>query len=76
MTTETLKNLVIKVGAWPEQDQQELADFARVIEARRAGLYQVSDAERAALAEGLGQADAYDFVPDAELAAALKRSRA
>jgi len=75
MATNILKDLVQQAGDWPEQDQQELADFARVIEARRTGLYRVTDAERAAIAEGLAEAEAGDFVSDAELAAAHKRQR-
>lgn len=73
MTTQTTMELLAEVGTWPAEDQQELADFARVIEARRTGAYRVSAAERAAILEGLEQADRGEFVPDAEIAALDKR---
>ncbi len=73
MSTETLKDLMRSAEAWPAEDQQELADYARVIEARRAGLYKVSDAERAAIAEGIAEADRGEFAADELVAVANKR---
>ena len=32
------KQILQKVAGWPEEDQQELAEIAREIEARRAGI--------------------------------------
>jgi len=49
---------------WPVEDQQELAEYAREIEARRTGVYSMSDDERAAVGEGLAQADRGEFVTD------------
>ncbi len=40
-----------KVATWPEEDQQELAELAREIEARRNGVYELSEDERTAIAE-------------------------
>lgn len=40
-----------KVARWPEEDQEELAELAREIEARRTGVYVLSDDERAAIAD-------------------------
>jgi hypothetical protein len=34
---------------WPQQYQEELAEYAREIQARRTGVYIVSDEERAAI---------------------------
>ena len=62
-----------RAGNWPAEDQRELADYARVIEARRSGLYRLSADERAAIREGLAQADRGEFVPDAEVADQDKR---
>lgn len=63
MTTETLQRLIEDVASWPDEDQRELAEYARAIHARRStGRYLVSDEERAALAEAVGQADRGEFV--------------
>jgi hypothetical protein len=51
------KTLLEQVASWPQQDQEELAEYAREIEARRAGVYVLSDEEWADLQEGLAQAD-------------------
>jgi hypothetical protein len=45
------KEILQKVADWPEEDQQELAELAREIEARRTGVYVLSDEERAAIAD-------------------------
>jgi hypothetical protein len=75
MASKTLKTLAQQVDGWPEQDQQELANVARVIEAQRSGLYLIADDEPAALVEGISQADTGDFFSDAKFAAAHKRHR-
>ena len=67
------KSLLEKVESWPEEDQEELAEYAREIEARRTGVYTMSDDERAAVRRGLAQADRGEFVPDDFVAAADKR---
>lgn len=45
----TVKNMLERAAAWPEEDQEELAALAREIEARRTGIYPLSDEERAAI---------------------------
>ena len=67
MPTDRLDDLVRRAADWPEEDIRELATYARAIEARRAGVYQVSDEEWAAIEEGLRQAEAGDFVADKDL---------
>ncbi len=62
-----VKDLLRQVEAWPAEDQQELADVARVIEARRTGVYRLSDDERAAVREGMAAARRGEFVPDEEM---------
>jgi predicted transcriptional regulator len=69
----TTKKLLEQVASWPEQDQEELAEYAREIEARRTGVYVVSDDEWADLQEGIAQADRGEFVPDDVVAKADKR---
>jgi hypothetical protein len=71
--TPTTKTLLEQVAAWPQQDQDELAEYAREIEARRTGVYVLSDEEWADLQEGIGQADRREFVPDDVVAKADKR---
>jgi predicted transcriptional regulator len=71
--TPKLKNLLNRAESWPENDQDELADIAREIEARRTGVYVLSDDEREAVEEGLAQADRGEFASDDEVAALWKR---
>ena len=59
-----LEDMIKKAENWPREDQEKLAEFAREIEARRTGTYVMSDAERAAVREGLAQADRGEFVSD------------
>ncbi|MGZ8300862.1 MAG: hypothetical protein ACXWU5_10825 [Rhodoplanes sp.] len=76
MTINTLLEELIKhAETWPQEDQEEFAVYAREIEARRTGLFVMSDDERAAANEGLVQADGDVFVPDERLAEADKRHR-
>jgi hypothetical protein len=48
MTKEQINAVLESVRSWPQQDQEELADLAREIEARRTGVYTMTDEERAA----------------------------
>jgi len=48
MNTDT-KKLLERVASWPQEDQDELAEVAAEIEARRAGTYRLSDDEGAAV---------------------------
>ncbi len=70
---KTLEDVMKKAENWPSEDQEELAEFAREIEARRTGVYVMSDAEHAAVREGLAQADRGEFVADDVVAKADKR---
>jgi hypothetical protein len=44
-----VKTILERVMSWPAEDQEELAEIARGIEARRTGVYRLSDDERAAI---------------------------
>jgi predicted transcriptional regulator len=61
----TLKDVLEHAATWPQEDQDKLAEYAREIEARRTGIYTLSDDERLAVAKGLAEADRGEFVPDA-----------
>ena len=73
MTKEQIDAVLESVRSWPEQDQEELVEVAREIEARRTGVYVMSDEERAAVREGLEKARRGEFVPDDEMDAFWKR---
>jgi hypothetical protein len=49
MTKEQIDAVLEGVRSWPEEDQEELIEIAREIEARRTGVYVLSDDERAAI---------------------------
>jgi predicted transcriptional regulator len=68
-----LKEVLEHAESWPLEDQQELAEYAREIEARRTGIYTMSDDERVTVANGLAEADRGEFVPDEIIAEADKR---
>ena len=63
----SVKDILRKVESWPEEDQQELAEVARIIEARRTGIFRLSDEERAAVREGMAAARRGEFAPDDEI---------
>ena len=49
MTKEQINAVLEGVRSWPQEDQEELAELAREIEARRTGVYVLSEDERAAI---------------------------
>ena len=53
--TKNLKEVLERTETWPEEDQEELAEYVRDIEARRTGVYNASAEELAAIDEALGQ---------------------
>jgi len=65
--TKKLKDLLERAETWPEQDQEELAEYSREIEARRTGIYVLSDDERVAVDEGLSQLRRGQFVSEKEM---------
>jgi hypothetical protein len=68
-----LRELLEKTASWPEEDQEELAEAATEIEARRTGRYALTDAELAAVSEGLQQVQRGEFVSDVEMQSFWKR---
>jgi hypothetical protein len=73
MTTKTLQDVLEHAATWPLEDQDELAEYAREIEARRTGIYTMSDGERIAVSRAMAQADRGEFVSDELVAEADKR---
>ena len=68
-----LKEVIEHAENWPLEDQQELAEYAREIEARRTGVYTMSDQERVAVGKGLAEADHGQFVSEERIAEADRR---
>jgi hypothetical protein len=73
MTIKALKEVLEHAATWPVEDQNDLAEYAREIEARRTGFYTMSDDERTAVGRGLAEADRGEFVADEVVAGADKR---
>jgi hypothetical protein len=69
MVAKILKGVIERAETWPEEDQVELVELVRQIEARRAGVYVMNDDERAAVAQARGGG----FVPEAEMEAFWRR---
>ena len=63
------KALLERVQSWPVEDQEELAEVAREIEARRSGVYRLSDDERTAVHAGMEAARRGDFATEEEIEA-------
>ena len=70
---KVLENILARAATWPKEAQEELARVAREIELEHADLYKLSDEERAAIEEGLAQADRGEFVTDEEMEAFFNR---
>jgi hypothetical protein len=73
MTVKTFKDVMDHAATWPREDQEELAEYAREIEARRTGLYTLSDEERISVEKGIAQADRGEFISDELVSEADKR---
>jgi hypothetical protein len=66
---QSAKEMLRHVETWPEEDQQELAEVAREIEARRKGIYELSGDERAAIVDARSRG----FASEHDVAAFWKR---
>jgi hypothetical protein len=75
MTANALKEVLQRVEAWPEEDQEELAEAAREIEARRTGTYHATPEELAAIDEALGQVARGELASKEEIEAAFAKFR-
>ena len=73
--TETTRKLLEQVAAWPEEDQEELAELAREIEARRTRVYRLSEAEKEGIERGLQAMREGRFASEERVAAIFKKAR-
>jgi hypothetical protein len=71
----TTKKLLERVESWPQEDQEELAEFMREIEARRTGSYHATPEELAAIDEALGQVARDEIASKKEIEAAFAKFR-
>ena len=74
MSPDTRK-ILDRVASWPQEDQDELAEVAADIEARRTGAYRLTGDERRAVEQGLSDARAGRFATDQEIDAIFKKAR-
>ncbi len=73
--TPTTRRLLEQVESWPAEDQEELAEYAREIEARRAGVYHATPQELASIDEAAAELDRGEVATEAEVRAAFAKLR-
>jgi hypothetical protein len=71
--TELLEQAIAKVRQLPEEDQDLAADFLFALAAKRSPPERLDEETRAAIREGLAQAERGEFVSDEEMAAFFAR---
>jgi hypothetical protein len=71
--TVILKNVLTRAERWSEQDQEELAQVALEIEARRHGLYHASPDELKAIDEALAAVERGEIATDQEVDAVFAK---
>jgi hypothetical protein len=64
-----------QVAAWPQEDQEELAEVGREIEARRSGVYRPTMEEMAAIDEATEQIERGEIASKADVEAAFAKFR-
>jgi hypothetical protein len=73
--TPRAKKLLEKLESWPEEDQEELVEYAREIEARRTGEYHATPEELEAIDEALGQVGRGELASKEGIEAAFAKFR-
>lgn len=74
--TPITKDILRRIESWPAEDQHELVEIAYEIEARRAGVYKLSDDERATVERGLAEMQAGKFADEQQIADIYRKARA
>lgn len=70
-----LRRMLARAERWSEEDQEELAQVALEIEARRHGLYRATPEELAAIDEALAAVARGEIATDEEVDAVFARYR-
>ena len=73
--TINLRNVLARAEKWSEQDQEELAQVALEIEARRHGTYRATPEELPALDEAMGAVQRGDLASHEEVEAVFAKYR-
>lgn len=73
MTKHSLEILLERVASWPEEAQDEFVKSLTDIERKHAGVYRLSDDERAAVRRGLADLRAGRLASDEAVAALFSR---
>jgi predicted transcriptional regulator len=73
--TINLKNVLARAETWSEQDQEELAQMALEIEARRHGLYHASPEELKEIDAGLAEVERGEIASHEEVEAVFAKFR-
>ena len=73
--TINLRNVLARAENWSEQDQEELAQVALEIEARRHGVYHATAEELKAIDEGLEAIARGEIASDEEVEAVFSKHR-
>ncbi|HXT07158.1 MAG TPA: hypothetical protein VN715_09500 [Roseiarcus sp.] len=71
--SDTASEILDRVSSWPQEDIDELAEMARVIEARRTGHYEVTSDEGVAIREGLAELDRGEWTSEEAMRAFWQR---
>lgn len=75
MKTKELKGILDRIGAWPQDAQEELVRSIAEIEARYTNVYRLDDDEQAALKRSGDDMRAGRFASDEEVAQVFDRYR-
>lgn len=75
VVTQKLKELIARIETWPHEAQEELLRSAFDIEMRYVGGYELTDEDRAALAQSAEDVSAGKFASDSEVAQLFHRFR-
>ena len=73
--TISLRKMLARAESWSEQDQEELAQVALEIEARRHGVYHASGDELKAIDEALAAVGRGEIASDQEVEAVFAKYR-
>jgi hypothetical protein len=73
MTKHSIEILLERVASWPDEAQDEFVKSLADIERRHAGVYQLSEDERAAVRRGLADLHAGRLASDEAVAALFNR---
>jgi hypothetical protein len=75
MTREQIDAILNSVRSWPKEDQEELVEVAREIEARRAGVYRLNEDERKGIERGLEAMRDGNFASDERMSEIFRKAR-